>query len=252
MSGVPHIAKIPEIVGVSGKSFLGTVAAVILVAVIGLRFLTGGSSAVSTGDASERIASIHKIAVSGSDGAGEALARVAASDESPKVRRVALAGLSHYLKPAHRELIRKSTKDADAGVRAIAADTLGLYRDKAATIDLVEIVEKEPDETVRQAALSGLVRCDDPKAIVALLDRAEHGATREIKLVAMKGLLRKLGVRLSRDRDPKNARKWRDLIERWKQSRRIREAYDAAGVRLVKRPQDLLGKDWHPERRGRQ
>jgi len=251
MSGISHIARIPEIVGVSGKPFWGAVGAVILLAVIGLRFLAGGLPAVSTGNPSERIASINKIAVSGSDDAGEALAEVAACDESPEVRRVALAGLSHYLKPAHRELIRKSTKDADAGVRAIAADTLGLYRDKAATADLVEIVKKEPEETVRQAALQGLVICDDPRAIVTLLDRAEHGASKETKRMAMKGLLRKLGVRMSRDRDPTNARKWRDLIERWKQSRRIRKAYDAAGVRLVRRPQDLLGRDRHPERRGR-
>ena len=239
--------------GISGKTAWGVAAIVVLIALIAVRYLTGGSPDVSSGDPSQRIAAIRKIAVTRSPDAGKTLAGVVASDSSPKVRREALAGLSHFLKPAHRELIRKSsTKDADAGVRAIAADTLGLYADKAATADLIEIVKEEPEENVRQAALRGLVRCDDPKAIVTLLDRAEHGATREIKLVAMKGLLRKLGVRMSRDRDPKNAPGWRDLIQLWKQSRRIRVAYEAAGERLVHRPQDILGKDWHPERRGRQ
>ena len=240
--------------GISGKTVWGAVAAVVVLAVLAGVYFTGGSPDVSSGPPSERIAAIHKIAVNGSSDAGETLAR-AAADPSPQVRREALAGLSHFLKPAHREIIRKRTKDADAGVRAIAADTLGLYAkkyaDKTATTDLIEIVKKEPEENVRLAALRGLVRCDEPKAIVALLDRAEHGATREIKLVAMKGLLRKLGVRMSRDRDPKDAPGWRDLIQRWKQSRRIQGAYAAAGARLVSRPQDILGKDWHPERRGK-
>ena len=100
--------------------------------------------------------------------------------------------------------------------------------------------------------MRGLVRCDAPESVVTLLDRAEHGASSEIKRIAMKGLLRKLGVRMSRDRDPTDGPGWRDLIQRWKQSRRIRAAYEAAGVLLVSRPQDLLGKDWHPERRRRQ
>ena len=237
---------------ISGKAVWGIVAAVILIVLIAVRYLTGGSPDVSSGDPSQRIAAIREIAVNRFAGAGETLAGAAASDPSPKVRREALAGLSHFLKPAHRELIRKSTKDPDAGVRAIAADTLGLYADKAATADLIEIVKKEPEENVRQAALRGLVRCDDPNAIVALLDRAEHGASRETKLIAMKGLLRKLGARMSRDRDPSDGPNWRDLIQRWKRSWRIREAYTAADKRLVSRPQDIIGKDYHPERRGGQ
>ena len=237
--------------GISGKTVWGAAAAVIVIAILAAGLLTGDSPDVSSEDPSQRIAAIHKIAVNRSPNAGKTLARVAADDPSPKVRRVAMATLANFLEPAHRKLVRESTKDADAGVREVAVGTLGLYADKAAAADLIEIVKKEPDEDVRKAALRGLVRCDDPMSIVTLLGRAEHGATREIKLVAMKGLLRKLGVRMSRDRDPKNARGWRDLIQLWKQSRRIRKAYTAAGVRLVSRPQDLLGKDWHPERRGR-
>ena len=242
------MVRMPEL---SRKAVWGGAAAVIMLVVIVVRAFSGGSPDVSSGDPSQRIAAIHEVTVSSASDAGETLARVVAKDTSPKVRREALAGLSHFLKPAHRAVVEKSTKDADAGVRAVAAETLGLYADKAATVALIEMVDKETekDENVRKAALRGLVKCDDPKAIVALLDRAERGETREIKLVAMKGLLSKLGVRMSRDRDPKDGRRWRDLIQRWKQSWRIREAYAAAGVRLVSRPQDLLGKDWHPERR---
>lgn len=243
---------------ISRKTALGGLVVVIILAVSASGLLTGDSPDVSSGDTSQRIAAIREIAVNGPADAGETLAKVVDSDRSPEVRREALAGLSHYLKPEHGKIIRKSTKDADPGVRAIAADTLGVYArkyrdaDKRATADLIAIVKQEPEEIVRQGALRGLVRCEDPKSIVALLDRAEHGASREIKLIAMKGLLRKLGVRMSRDRDPKDSAGWRDLIQRWKQSRRIRKAYAAAGERLVQRPQDLLGKDWHPERRGRQ
>jgi len=238
--------------GISGKAVAAVVVAVVLIVLIAVRYLPAGSPDVSSGDPSQRIEAIREIAVDRPSDAGKTLARAADSDPSPKVRREALAGLSHFLKPEHREVVRKSTKDPDAGVRAIAVDVMGLYADKAATADLIEIVKKEPEENVLQSALRGLVRCDDPKAIVALLDRAEHGATREIKLIAMKGLLRKLGVRMSRDRDPKDGPGWRDLIQRWKQSRRIRKAYTAAGAKLVNRPQDILGKDWHPERRGMQ
>ena len=228
------------------------VVAAILIVLIAVRYLPAGSPDVSSGDVSQRIGAIRAIAADPASDAGETLARAAASDPSPRVRREALAGLSHFLKPEHREVVQKSTKDADAGVREIAVDVLGLYADKSATADLIEIVKKEPEEQVRQAALRGLVRCDDPKAIVALLERAEHGATRETKLIAMKGLLRKLGVKMSRDRDPKDGPGWRDLIQRWKQSRRIRKAYIGADKlgELDSKPQDLLGKDWHPERRG--
>ncbi|MDP6545623.1 MAG: HEAT repeat domain-containing protein [Phycisphaerae bacterium] len=243
--------------GISGKIVLGVAAAVILLT-LAIVFLTGGSPDVSSGDPSQRIAAIHEIAVNRPSDAGDTLAKAAASDPSAKVRREAMAGVSHFLKAGHIKVLRKSTKDSDPGVRAIVGDTLGAYaekypdKDKAVTADLIAMVAEDPVETVRQGALRGLARCDDPKSIVTLLDRAEHGAGRETKLVAMKALLRKLGVRLSRDRDPKDDRGWRDLIQRWKQSRRIQKAYAAAGERLVQRPQDILGKDWHPERRGRQ
>ncbi|MDP6634884.1 MAG: HEAT repeat domain-containing protein [Phycisphaerae bacterium] len=240
----------------SGKIVWGGGAAVIVLAVIVIVFYTGGSPDVLSGDDEQRIAAVQKVAVNGSDDAGETLAKVVANDPSPRVRREALAGLSHYLKPAHRGIVMKSTKDTDPRVRVIAVEVLGQYGDKAATTDLTKMVQRESkketdkrDDKFMKAALRGLVKCEDPQSIVTLLERAEKGATREIKLVAMKGLLSKLGVRMSRERDPKDRAGWRDLIQRWKQSRRVRDAYAAAGKTLHSRPQDLLGKDWHPERR---
>ncbi|MDP6045446.1 MAG: HEAT repeat domain-containing protein [Phycisphaerae bacterium] len=238
---------------VSKKAVVGGAVAVVMLLVIVIGWLFDGSPDVMNGDDSERIAAIRQVAIDGGSDAGETLAKVVASKSSIKVRREAFSGMSHFLKPSHRELVRKTAKDPDVKLRELAVDTLGLYGDKAATTDLIAVVKKKDKEEqcVREAAIRGLAKCDDPRSVVALLDRAEHGANGQIKLLAMEKLLDKLGVRISRDRDPKDDKGWRDLIQRWKQSRRIRKAYEQAGERLVSRPQDLIGKDWHPERRGR-
>ena len=226
----------------------GALAAVLLLVLI-ISWSFSGSPSMSGGDEEQRLASIGDIVVDGGSGAGDVLAKVAQSDPSPKVRRKALAGMSHFLTPLHRKVVQESTKDPDPIVREIAVDILGMYRDKQASAELVEIVKNEPEEKVQQAACRGLERCDDPMAIVTLMDQAENGATLDVKRVAMKCLLSKLGVRISRDRDPKDDRGWRDLIQRWKTSRRVQAAYTKANVRWVSKPQDRLGKDWHPERR---
>ena len=67
----------------------------------------------------------------------------------------------------------------------------------------------------------------------------------------MKGLLRRYGIKIRKTHDPSNEAAWRNVVQLWKQNRLIRDAYAAAGVRLIDRPQDLSGKDWHPERRCR-
>jgi hypothetical protein len=239
----------PHEVKMSGKAIAGIAVGVVMILILAVRFFSSGLPDVSSGTDDERISAIQTVAASGSEKTAGLLAGVASSKAAPKVRREALAGLSHHPKPKYRVVIRKSIKDPDLGVREVAVSALSMYKDKDATTDLVEVVKKEPDQRVRHAALRGLVRCEDPMSIVALLDRAEHGGSRETKLIAMKGLLRKLGVRMSVDRDPKDGRGWRDLIQRWKGSRRVQTAYTAANVRLVSRPQDRLGKDWHPERR---
>lgn len=205
---------------------------------------------VPGGDPPERITAIRQIAAKRPTGAAKALAE-AASDASPQVRREALAGLSHFPEPEHRAIVEKGTRDPDRRVRAIAANTLGAaFGDKPATTVLVKLVETDRDEQVILASLRGLVRCDDPRAIVTLLETAaDETRSRAVQMVAMKALLRKFGAGLSKKRDPDKKASWRDLIQRWKGYRRVRDAYAAAGVRLVDRPQDIIGKDYHPERK---
>ncbi|MBT3201127.1 MAG: HEAT repeat domain-containing protein [Phycisphaerales bacterium] len=236
---------------ISKKLIVGGAVAAVLLLVVIINWFSSGSPSMSTGDEAQRLASIGDIVVDGGSSAGDALAKVAKSDPSPKVRRKALAGMSHFLTPLHRQTVQECVKDPDPAVREVAVDILGLYRDKQASDELVKIVKNEPEEKVQQAACRGLERCDDPMAIVALMEQAEKGATMDLKRVAMKCLLSKLGVRISRDRNPKDDRGWRDLIQRWKMSRRVQDAYSRANVRLVSKPQDFMGKDWHPERRGK-
>lgn len=203
---------------------------------------------VTGGDPPERIDTIREITANRPSGAGKALAK-AATDSSPQVRREAMAGLGHFLEPEHRVVVEKGTTDPDTRVRAIAANTLGVYGDRSAAVVLVKLIETDKEEQVVQAALRGLVKCDDNKAIVALLEAADKGSSRDVKMVAMKGLLRKFGARLSKRRDPDKEASWRDLIQRWKRYKRVRDAYAAERMPLNDRPQDLIGPDYHPERR---
>ncbi|MCP4377316.1 MAG: HEAT repeat domain-containing protein [bacterium] len=220
-----------------------------VVVLLSIHFVAGGLFGPSENDLAQRIALVRQIAANGSLDDGSTLVEIIDSDPSPEVRREAMTALSYILKTAHLEIIRKKTEDPDAGVRKVAVDSLALYADMDITSDLIKIVKKDSEEEIRLTALHGLARCGDPRSVVALLDMAEHGSTRETKLAAMKCLLQKFGVRISEDRDPANDRSWRDLIQRWKQSRRVHSAYLAAGVKLVQRPQDIIGKDYHPERR---
>ncbi|MCP4375168.1 MAG: HEAT repeat domain-containing protein, partial [bacterium] len=205
----------------SGKVIVGIGLGVVMILVIAIQFFSSGLPDVSSGTTEERISAIHTVAASGSKETARILAGVVSSDAPPAVRREALAGMVHHPEPNHRPAIKKSVKDASPAVREIAVSALSMYKDKDATADLIEVVREEPEERVRHAALRGLVRCEDPTSIVTLLDRAENGDTNETKRIAMKGLLRKLGVRMSVDRDPKDGRGWRDLIQRWKESRRV-------------------------------
>ena len=210
--------------------------------------LLAARSAEVTGETpEERVASVCRIARNRPPGARRALAR-AAADGNPAVRRAAMAGLSHVLEAEDRAVFEKGTRDPDGRVRAIAADTLGLFRDGAAADVLVKLIESDPSEEVRAAAVRGLARCDDPRSIVVLLETADKDNSGNIKLVAMKGLLRKFAGRKADRRDPSDEAGWRDLIQRWKWDERVRNAYAAAGVPLIDRPKDIIGKVWHPER----
>jgi len=249
----------------SGKVVWGAVAGVVMLLIVVFVYWPGGTPDVDSGDDADKIAAIHEIARTRPPEAAETLARVVSSKASLRVRRAAFAGMSHFVRPKgrppvqkHRPLVEKIAKDrsSDASMRRIAADTLGMYGDRAAAAQLHEIVNKDPEETVRISAIHGLAKCDDANAVITLLDRAENGSTFEIKRAAMISLLGKLRVKMALTRDPKDNKGWRDLIQRWKESRHIRAAFEEAGrldeLHRISRPQDRMGKDWHPERRGRQ
>lgn len=240
-------------VGAGGPKSLK--AAVVLLVVV----LCAGAAAVAlytaasaevTGDTpEERAESVRHIAANRPPGAHRAISR-AAADRSPKVRMAAMASLTHFIEDEDRPVVEKGTKDKDAGVRAVSAETLGQFGDSAAADVLIELIRGDGSERVRMAALRGLVKCDDPRSVVVLLETAEEDKSVSIKRQAMKCMLWKFDGNVRRTRDPRDERMWRDLIQRWKWDGRVRAAYAAAGVPLIHRPQDVVGRDWHPERRG--
>ena len=180
-------------------------------------------------------------------GSGSALAE-AAEDESPVVRRTALAGLTQTPDPEYRSVIVNALADKDAGVRAIAAEGLGQYDDPDATQQLARLVQADKDASVRKAALRGLVPCDDPLAIVTMIETAGNpNVPKDIRYQAAKSALRKAGGRLIPGRNPDNDALWRDQIQRMKMDQRIVRAYRAAGVPLVSHPEDII----EPNRHGR-
>lgn len=226
---------------------LGVLACVAL-ATVALVMVWGGEVSGETPE--QRLESVRRLAAQRPPGSSGALAKAARSDSSPQVRREAIAALTYSLRPDDRAILEEGTRDQNAGVRAIAADTLGLFGDGVAADVLIPLIQSDPDEQVRIAAIRGLVRCKDPRATVVLLETADKGPGLEVKREAMKGFLRRYEVRLDESRrDPANDATWRDLIQRLKMNKRVRDDYAAAGVPIVDRPQDVLSKDAHPERR---
>ena len=199
-------------------------------------------------DADGRVKAVQRIVSNRPPGARTALVKAARSDTAAQVREAAFAGLTHFKQDADRPLFEEGTRDKDPRVRSVAADTLGTYNDAQATSTLINLVKSDPSDRVRMAALRGLARCEDPRAVVCILETAEKDEDSGIRLQAMKALLTKFKANIRVTRDPRNEAAWRDLIQRFKWDQRIRDAYAAAGVQLVDRPQDILGKDWHPER----
>jgi len=203
-----------------------------------------GRADVTSGSEQDRAAAVIRIAGQRPLGARDSLS-TAAQDESPFVRRAAIVGLTQMMDPADRPVIEKAVQDKDAGVRAIAAESLGTFNDAPATEELIRLLETDPDESVRMAALRGLVDCEDPRAIVAMVETASKDASYEIKLQAGKSALRKAGGRLLPGRNPNDDVLWRDLVQRLKNDSRIRQAYAAAGVTLVNHPEDIAKRDLH-------
>jgi len=212
------------------------------VAAVAIIMFISGRPDVTGGTPQQRAKAVIRIASERPAGARSALA-TAAEDESPLVRKTALVGLTQMLKPKEdRPVIEKAIRDDDAGVRAIAAETLGQFNDALATGELIRLLEDQNEtEEVQMAALRGLVNCDDPRAIVAMVEVASRpDAPLEVRRQSLRSALRKSGGRLLPGRDPTNDRLWRDLIQRFKNDQRVRRAYAAAGVTLVDHPDDIV------------
>ena len=147
-----------------------------------------------------------------------------------------------------RPVIERATRDTDRRVRAVAADTLGLFGDGASANVLIELVRSDPDVEVRMAALRGLSKCGGPISTVVLLQTAEKAANKNVRLQAMKALFWKIKANIRVMRDPDDGRRWRDLVQRLKRDHRVRAAYAATGTPLDFRPQDILGPDYHADK----
>jgi HEAT repeat protein len=206
-----------------------------------------GRPDVTSGSEQDRAAAVARIAGKRPLGARDSLS-TAAQDESPMVRKAAIVGLTQMMDAQDRPVIERAVQDKDAGVRAVAAESLGQFNDAPSTGELIRLLETDPDESVRIAALRGLVDCDDPRAIVAMVETAGKDASYEIKLQAGRSALRKAGGRLLPGRNPGDDVLWRDQIQRMKNDQRIRRAYAAAGVPLIDHPEDMVKRDLHGER----
>ena len=138
-----------------------------------------GRPDVTSGSEQQRAAAVVRIASQRPLGARDSLS-TAAQDESPIVRRAAIVGLTQMaeaMNSENRPVIEKAVRDKDAGVRAVAAESLGKFNDAPATGELIRLLETDRDESVRKAALRGLVDCDDPRAIVTMVETAGNNAS---------------------------------------------------------------------------
>jgi HEAT repeat protein len=231
----------------NNRFFLGLAIILAGTGILAVVLWSTGRPDVTSGSEQDRAADVIRIGSQRPLGARDSLS-TAAQDESPIVRRAAIVGLTQIRDSEDRPVIEKAVRDKDAGVRAVAAESLGQFNDAPATGELIRLLETDPDESVRIAALRGLVDCDDPRAIVAMVETAGKDASYEIKLQAGRSALRKAGGRLLPDRNPGDDVLWRDLIQRLKNDYRIRQAYAAAGVPLVDHPDDIAKRDLHGPR----
>jgi len=234
--------------GSGNNRFLVVLAAILGgTGVLAVVLWSSGRPDVTSGTEQDRAAAVIRVATQRPIGARDSLA-TAAQDESPIVRRAAIVGLTQMMGSEDRPVVENAVRDKDAGVRAVAAESMGQFNDAPATGELIRLLETDPDESVRIAALRGLVDCDDPRAIVAMVETAGKDASRDIRFQAAKSALRKAGGRLLPGRNPDNEALWRDQVQRMKNDQRIRRAYVAAGVPLVDHPEDIVTRSLHGPR----
>jgi len=207
------------------------VTAVVLAAAVAAAYVVGRAR-ITGGTPAERIAAICRVADEGRPGAGAAIAAAADDDPSPAVRRVALLALARFIDAEHRGLVEAATRDADPGVRAAAAATLGEFDDDSAADRLGELAAKDGDEQVRLAAADGLERCGTDKAVVGLVETMENNDNPKVREHARSAVLRRLNWP-ERNTRAADVAMWRNDVELIKVDPAVVAAYKTAGVQLV-------------------
>ena len=180
--------------------------------------------------AKQRVDSVVRIANDRSYGAADALARTAADDGDPTVRRTALICLSAFGRSSDRPLIEAATQDLSPGVRQAAAKALiRAYDDPASVGRLRELLHDE-DENVRQSAASALSTSRNPHALVALVQTTDAKQTPDLQVLAVRTLDRK--YRIGLEIDPADADGWARCIEIIKHTDEVLEAFRTTGTPL--------------------
>ena len=149
-----------------------------------------------------------------------------------------MLALGRFVDPQYRWAAERAAGDDSSSVRAAAAATMGLYKDSRAAERLGEMAD-DTDREVRMAALAGLGKCPGDKAVVLLLRSAESGPDPQVRLQAAKSLLGRFHMGLTRELDPLDTPRWRNIIELIKRFDGVQRAHADLSVPLVRHPEHV-------------
>ena len=209
------------------------------VAVGAILFGAFGRARIRGATPEDRITSISRLADAKPFGAGDAIAEAAVKDPDIQVRQAALIGLGRFAESKYRATVEQCTEDASASVRRAAAIALGQYGDEEAAKRLGQVVRGDPAEEARLGAVMGLGLCAAPETLAWLMEAAEKDGSPEVQLRAIKELYAKFGAQYYRELD--SVPDWRQeaaaSVEYLKSFPGVKEAFQKAGVPLVRRPE---------------
>lgn len=219
-----------------GRGWLIWLAVTVAAAGVVAFLLRPEKAKVEGATAQERIASICSLADSQPRGAAEAIARAAANDPDPAVRRAALLALERFLTAKYRPLVEAALSDADAGVRAAAATALGRFGDQAAADRLHELAVKDASPAVRLAAVAGLGENRSAKATVHLVQVMENCRDPKVQMRAREALARKYRLLPGYSVHPNNVVWWRNEVELIKERPEVIAAFRETNTLLKLNP----------------
>ena len=181
--------------------------------------------------AKQRVDSVVRIANDRSYGAADALARTAADDGDPTVRRTALICLSAFGRSSDRSVIEAALADEDQSVRRVAAQHLVLTHDDAAAVRRMIDIDREASSPAdRQAALAAMGLSRQPEALVRLVQTIESGDPQR-RLAAAEALIAKFPMALVPAK--LTAEEWPRLVVGIKLIKEVEQAYEQTGTELV-------------------